>query len=260
MLVNRAITIVCLVGGVLAIIISLLSGSPFTAFLASIFFAISIGLWRYGYLFIPAITKATNIIEIHDGYEIPPTRDYIIKKSQSGYYASKFLEVRFYESSMDKDSEQKKTMFDSFEKAVSSLKYVVKITLMISTLDLSHHIDEIKTRRSAVETKKSKAVKLAPDESMRMDRELAYWNRLLERITQGERPVELIAFASTTSFGLTRDEAISRVSRQAKELKTILSSSLGCDINELTDLDMLRCFEWDYFAPTNQEDVKDAVF
>jgi hypothetical protein len=93
-----------------------------------------------------------------------------------------------------------------------------------------------------------------------MDRELAYWNRLLDRITQGERPVEIVAFSSTTAFGLTRDEAVSRVTRQSKELKTILSSSLGCDIRDLTDLEMLKCFEWDYFFPTTQEEIKDALF
>jgi hypothetical protein len=151
-------------------------------------------------------------------------------------------------------------MFDSFEKAISSLKYIVKITLMISTLDLSKHIDEIKTKRGAVEARKAKEVKIARDESMRMDRELAYWNRLLDRISLGERPVEVIAFASTTAFGLTRDEALGRVSRQSKELRTILSSSLGCDVRELKDIEMLKCFEWDYFFPTTREEIKDAMF
>jgi hypothetical protein len=197
---------------------------------------------------------------VHGGYEVPTSRDYIIKKNEAGYYTSKFLEIRFYESSMDKNTEEKKTMFDSFEKAISSLKYIVKISLMISTLDLSKHIDEIKTKRGTVEAKKAKEAKLAVDESMRMDRELAYWNRLLDRITQGERPVEIIAFASTTAFGLTRDEALARVSRQAKELKTILSSSLGCDVRDLKDLEMLKCFEWEYFYPTTQEEIKDALF
>lgn len=261
MILNRAVTIACLVGGALAIIISLVSANPLLPILAAVLFTTTMLLWKYGYLIIPAITRATNIIEVHGGgYEVPPSRDYIIKKNQHGYYATKFLEVRFYESSLDKDSEEKRLMFESFEKAISSLKYVVKISLMISALDLSNHIDEIKTKRSAVETKKAKTVRLAQDESMRMDRELAYWNRLLERITQGERPVEIVAFASTTAFGLTRDEAFSRVARQAKELKTILSSSLGCDIRELNDLEMLKCFEWEQFSPTLQEEVKDAIF
>ncbi|MBU0591054.1 hypothetical protein KKD40_02480 [Candidatus Micrarchaeota archaeon] len=257
---NRAITIGSLAGGVIAIIISLVYANPVLPIVAGVFFTLSLVIWKYGYILIPAITKFTNIIEVRGGYEVPSSRDYIIKKNDSGYYASKFLEIRFYESSMDKDKSEKKTMFESFEKAISSLKYIVRISLMVSVLDLSKHIDEIKTKRSNVEAKKSKEIKLAADESMRMDRELAYWNRLLDRISQGERPVEVIAFASTTSFGLTREEALSQVSRQSKELQTILSGSLGCDITELKDKDMLKCFEWEYFFPTTQEEIKDALF
>jgi hypothetical protein len=247
-------------GGIISVISSLLYGNPILPIIASFFFCMTLLLWKYGYLLIPFFTRAAKVVEMHDGYEVPPTRDYIAKKNESGYYVSKFLEIRFYESSMDKNNEEKKTMFDSFEKAVSSLKYIVKISLMISTLDLSKHIDDIKTKRSAVESKKAKEVKLAVDESMRMDRELAYWNRLLDRITQGERPVEIIAFATTTAFGLTREEAVSRANRQAKELKTILSSSLGCDVRDLSDLEMMKCFEWDYFFPTSAEEIKDALF
>jgi hypothetical protein len=260
MFINRAVTAFSAIGGVVAIIIALLYGNPLLPLIAAAFFTMTMLLWRYGYLFIPVITKATNIIEMRGAYEVPSTRDYIIKKNESGYYASKFLEVRFYESSMDKSGDEKRTMFESFERAISSLKYIVKISLMVSTLDLSKHIDEIKTKRSSAEAKKAKETKLARDESLRLDRELAYWNRLLDRITQGERPVEVIAFASTTAFGLTRDEALSRVSRQSKELKTILSSSLGCDVRHLKDLDMLKCFEWEYFFPTTQEEIKDLMF
>ncbi len=260
MFINRAVTIVSLAGGVLAIIISLVYQNPLLPMIAALLFTISLLLWKYGYLLIPVITKATNIVEVHGGYEVPPTRDYIIKKNEAGYYATKFLEVRFYESSLEKNAEERHAMFESFEKAISSLKYIVKISLMISTIDLSKHIDEIKTKRSTVEAKKAKGVKIAANEALRMDRELAYWNRLLDRITQGERPVEVVAFASTTAYGLTRDEALSRVSRQSKELKTILSSSLGCEVRELQDKDMLRCFEWDYFFPTTREEISDSLF
>ncbi len=260
MIMNRAVTMVVLVGGIVAIILSLVYQNPIFPLISGAFFSLSLLLWKYGYLFIPAITRATNIVEMRGGYEVPPTRDHIIRKTDAGYTAAKFLEVKFYESSMEKDTGEKRTMFESFEKAISSLKYIVKISLMISTLDLSKHIDEIKTKRSTVEAKKAKGAKVEANETLRMDRELAYWNRLLDRITQGERPVEVIAFASTTAQGLTRDEALSRVSRQAKELKTILSSSLGCEVRELKDLDMLKCFEWDYFFPTTREEIKDQLF
>jgi len=260
MLMNRAITIASLVGGMLAIVISLGLGSPLFAALSAGLFCLSLGFWRYGYLVFPAIAKAGNITENRSGYEIPSTRDYIMKKCDSGYYASKFLEIRFYESSLDKGEEQKTSMFEAFERAISSLKYIVKISLLISAVDLSKHIEDIKTKRSSAEGRKSKYARENSDEAVMLDREIAKWNRLLDRITHGERPVELVAFASTTAFGLTREEAVTKAKRQAKELKTILSSSLSSDVVELVDLDMLRCFDWEMFLPSTTEELRDEVF
>ena len=256
---NRAITIAALLGGLIALLSALASGQILATIAAAFLFFFSLLTWKYGYLIFPVITKAMNIVEIRNNYEVSPTRDYILKKIGDGYYAAKFLEIRFYESAVEKGEEDKHTMFESFEKAIASLKYIVKISLLISAIDLSKHIDEIKTKRSSAESKKSK-MHGGSDEVVRLDREIAMWNRLLDRITHGERPIELLAFASTTSFGLTKEEAASRVRRQAKEVKTILSSSLGCDIRELVDLEMLKCFEWDLFFPTTPEDMKDEVF
>ena len=257
---NRAITIASLVGGMLCVLVAIGFGSTILTAVAALLFTLSILIWKYGYILFPMITKATNIVEMRNAYEIASTRDYIIKKVENGYYATKFLEIRFYESSIDKTEENKQTMFEAFEKAITSLKYIVKISLLISAVDLSKHVDEVKTKRSAAEAKKSKYLKEGSDEVMRLDREIAMWNRLLDKIAYGERPIELIAFASTTAFGLTREEAVGKVKRQSKEIRTILSSSLGSDIVELLDLDMLRCFEWELFFPATPEEMRDEVF
>lgn len=260
MYINRTITIASLLGGFISIILCVIYGNSLFAIIAALFFVIALALWKYGYLFIPVITKATNIVELRDNYEIPSTRDYIIKKRPEGYYCTKFLEVRFYESAMDKSENEKRLIFESFEKAVSALKYVVKLSMLISAIDISKHIDEVKTRRSNIETKRFSQEKLDSSDIVRYDREIAMLNRLLERFSKGERPVEMIAFTTTTAFGLTRDEAVGKVNRQAKELRTILSSSLSCDVRELKDLEMLKCFEWELFAPTTEEELRDEVF
>ncbi|MEM4166370.1 MAG: hypothetical protein QW153_03885 [Candidatus Bilamarchaeaceae archaeon] len=260
MYINRTITIAALFGGFISIILCVVFGNALFALIAAVFFALAVALWKYGYLFIPVITKATNIVEIRDSYEIPPSRDYIIKKRPEGYYCTKFLEIRFYESAMDKGENEKRFIFESFEKAVSALKYVVKLSMLISAIDVSKHIEELKTRRSNIETKRFSQEKLDSSDIIRYDREIAMLNRLLDRFSKGERPVEMIAFASTTAFGITRDEAVGKVNRQAKELKTILSSSLSCDTRDLRDLEMLKCFEWELFAPSNEEELRDEVF
>ncbi len=259
MLKNKIVVGLSLIGGFLAVIISLGSGSALFSLIAGILFFFALIVWKYGYLIIPAITKATNIVEVRDEYEILPSREHIVKKSYSGYYASKFLEIRFYESSLDKDTSGKQYLFESFERMLGSIRHIVKISLLIGSVDMSKHIDDIKTKRSAAEAKKAQG-NLDEADRIRLEREIAYWNRLLEKISGGDKPIEILAYAQTTAFGLTKDEAVSRVNRQAKEIKTIISSSLGCEVIELKDLDMVKCFEWDRFFPVSTEDLKDEVF
>ncbi len=257
---NRAIVITALAGGAIALLLAFLYGNAIIGLISAIFFTLSIALWKYGYLIIPAITKATKLVEVRDGYEVPSARDCIVKKNPNGYYASKFMEIKYYESSLDKRDDEKKLMFEVFEKALSSLKYIVKISLLVSAIDLTSHIDELKTRRGSAETKRAKLGKGQENDGARLDREIAMYTRQLDRITSGERPIEVIAYCSTTAFGLTKDEAISKARRQAKEVSTILSGSLSADVTELSDLEMLKCFEWDRFFPTSAEELKDEVF
>ncbi len=257
---NRFVTGACIVLGFVALLVSFSYESSVFSFGAAFFFFLSLLLWKYGYLFIPYVTRLTNIIEIRNGYEIPATRDVVLKKHEGGYYASRFLEVKFYESTMDKNEDQKQFLFESFEKTLASVKHVVKISLLLSAVDLSRHIEELKTKRSAAESRRARLSRSTGDDVVKLDREIAMYTRQLDRITRGEKPIELLAYASTTAYGLTREEATQRVARQAKEIQTILSSSLGADVMPLSDREMLRCFEWDIFFPASAEDLKDELF
>lgn len=259
MIANRLVTFAALGGGIVSLLFSFVSGQVVFALLSSVFFAGSLLVWKYGYLLIPVFTSAAKIVEVRGGYNIPPTRDCITKRMAGGYYASKFLEIKFYESMIDKDAEDKSALIESFEKALASLKNVLKISLMVSAVDLTRQIDKIKAKRSAAESRRRQ---LPPnsEELVRIDREIAMWNRQLERITHGDRPLELIAFAQTTAFGVTREEAVSKARRQSKEARTIISSTLGADVSELLDTDMIRCFEWSYFIPADTEQIRDEVF
>ncbi|HNT60582.1 MAG TPA: hypothetical protein PKJ97_01230 [Candidatus Bilamarchaeaceae archaeon] len=259
MIQNRMVTVMSLAGGLAALVIAIVLWNPLFAALAALFFSASLLVWKYGYLLIPYITKAGRIVEIRGGYEIPPTRDCIIKKSGNGFYATKFLEIRYYESTVDKTNQDRSSMLSAFEKALASLKNTVKISLLVSEVDLTREIDEIKTRRSSAENKRRK-LPANSEELIRLDREIAMYNRQLERITHGDRPLVLTSFVSTTAYGVTREEALSKVRRQAKEVKTIISSTLGADVADLFDLDMIRCFEWEFFLPPEVEQLKDEVF
>jgi len=258
-MINKVVVSVSLVGGLIALLLTFIYGGFYLSFLASILFFLSILIWKYGYIIIPYLTRFTNIIEIRDGYEIPSTRDVIIKKSSNGYYAGKFMEIRFYKSVSDKSESDQIAILRSFERAIASIKYIVKISLLVSGVDLSKYLDKIKEKRSVAEDKRSKIPPNSPD-TARLDREISMWNRLIKRVTGGDRPVELVAYVSTVSQAITKEDVLSRVNRQAKEVSTILSSSLGCDVVPVYDLDMIRLFEWEKFFPTTMEELKDELF
>ncbi len=259
MILNRAITITSLLGGALSLVLAVIFGAYIPALLSAFLFAFALFIWKYGYLLMPHFTKAANIVEVRGNYIIPASRDCVLKKSENGYYATRFLEIMLYESTVDKSEGEKRSLFESFEKALGSLKHTVKVSFLLSSIDVSKYADDIKTRRSEAETRKSKMNAQNPD-GIRLDREIAMWNRLLERLTTGERPMEIVAYASTTASGATKDEAVARVKRQSQEIKTILSSTLSADIRDLSDLEMLRCLEWEYFVPEGREELLDEVF
>jgi hypothetical protein len=257
---NRFITIGCLLVSVAALIYTVVSGNAFAAMVAVIFSFLTLLVWKYGYLIMPYFFQKTKIVEIRYGYEIPPSRDYLIRKTPSGYLATKFLEIKLHESTLDKGEKERAALLASFERAISSLNNVVKISYLLAPLDITKHVEEIKTQRSMAEVKRAKLGSKEKEEAVILDRQIAMWNRLLERISGGERPLEVIIFASTTASGATREEAVAKVKRQAKEIRTILSSTLGADVVELADKQMLKCFEWEFFAPPTPEALKDEVF
>ncbi|MBU0586238.1 hypothetical protein KJ780_01885 [Candidatus Micrarchaeota archaeon] len=259
MIINRFITIAALLGGGLSLIMALILGAYIPAIFAAALFTISIFMWKYGYLLFPHLSSAANIVEVRGSYTIPPERDYVLKKSSDRYHATKFLEIMLYESTMDKNEGEKRLLFESFEKAVCSMKHPLKMSFLLAPIDVSKYIDDIKTKRSEAEEKKSKLQPQSPD-TVRLDREITMWTRQIDRLTAGERPMEVIAYASTTASAATKDEAVARARRQAQELKTILSSTLSASVKELSDLDMVRCFEWEYFIPEQREDLMDEVF
>ncbi|MEM2948398.1 MAG: hypothetical protein QXY61_01775 [Candidatus Anstonellales archaeon] len=260
MIENRFVTIACLIVAVASLLYTIASGNIFAALIAVVFAFLTLLMWKYGYLVMPYFFEKTKIVEIRYGYEIPPSRDYLIRKTPSGYLATKFLGIKLHESTLDKGEKERASLLASFERAISSLNNVVKISYLLAPLDITKHVEEIKTQRSMAEVKRAKLGAKEKEEAVILDRQIAMWNRLLERISGGEKPLETIIFASTTASGATREEAVAKVKRQAKEIRTILSSTLGADVVELMDSDMLRCFEWEFFAPPTPEALKDEVF
>jgi hypothetical protein len=95
---------------------------------------------------------------------------------------------------------------------------------------------------------------------VRLEREIGMWNRQYEKLTSGEKPLEMVFYLSTTASGMTKEEAITRARTQADELSVVVGSALSCEIDVLRGEEMKKCFWWDFFGPTDSDELHDQLF
>lgn len=218
---------------------------------------------RYGYMIIPIITQRTNTVVMTDnGFEIPPSQDVVIKSSEGVYYASAFLGIKIHESASEKTLDENVAYNEYFERAISNLRYVTKISYMLYVEDIGEKRKSIEAKRAegqlrlSREREKSEADVLKID---RYEREVDKWNSELNKIIKGVKPMGVVAYAMTSAAGVSKEGAIASVKAQAAELKTVLANALNVEVETLTADEMLRCFEWERFFPITPTDLEDSM-
>ncbi|MFN3909744.1 MAG: hypothetical protein ACK4J0_00735 [Candidatus Anstonellaceae archaeon] len=254
--------------GLLGAFGSYASGSgPFayiSAFLCGIGTITSVLLYKYGYLIIPFLTQKGKIVQIMvGGYEIPPSQDVILKQDGGIYYASAFLGIKMFESTTEKSPEENAVYSEYFERAISSVRFPVKFSLMVYVIDISHHRRELETKYAEAQLKLSREREKPEPDVLRLDRyekEVAMYEAQLNRLVAGFKPMGAIIYAMTTATGLSKEAAIAEVKSQANELKSTLANALNVQIVNLQGDEMLKCFEWEKAIPPTGIAMEGAVY
>ncbi|MFH1471041.1 MAG: hypothetical protein ABIF01_04795 [Candidatus Micrarchaeota archaeon] len=233
-----------------------------TAPLAGLFVMGSLAIYKYGYILVPLITKGLRIVEIRDGYEIPPGQEAIVKKVGGTYYASAFLFVRIYESVTDKTMDENQVYTEYFERAISSVKFVAKFSMMVYVKDLTKYRENIETKRAEAQLRLAREKEKSEPDVLRIDkfeREVAMWDGQLARISTGVKPMGAITYIMTTAQGVSKEAAIAAALNQGSELRATVSNALNCEVNLVTGEEMRKCFEWEFFLPSSEKEVEEAV-
>jgi hypothetical protein len=259
---NRLYTVLALAGGLFSLASALLLGSPTAAAIAALFFLLSLVAWKYGYALMPMLMSGAKVVEAGRNFEIPPSQDTIVGFSSGKYLATAFLSARLYESASERGKEGAKEMGERFERAVSFAGFPFKVCALLVPLELSEELEEIRAKRSIAESRREKlsGPRRHGAEAARLEREIAMWGRQAERLSSGEKPLEMVFYFSTTASGLSKEEAIARAGSQSEELAVVMGSSLACEVSRLRGEEMKRCFWWDFFGPTDRDDLADQVF
>ena len=256
---NRIYTVLSLAGGLFCLAASLFFGSAPAAAAGALFFFLSILAWKYGYALYPYFAKGARIVEAGANFEIPPSQDVVVGKEGGNFLATVFLSAHLYESASEGGAAQAGRMF---EKAISSAGFPFKVCCLVCPLPLRAELDEMREKRSLAESRREKLQhgKGGESERARLEREIAMWGRQIDRLTTGERPLEVVFYLSTTAQGRTKEEAMSRARSQSEELSIVVGSALSCEITRALGEEMKRLFWWDFFGPTHREELADQLF
>lgn len=254
-------------GLILSFVLAQAGGGNFFALFGGLFALIGcvmgVVFWKYGYFVVPLITQKSNIIMLtEDGIEIPPSQDVIIKKSNGLYYASSFLGLKIYESATEKSMEENVVFSQYFERAISDLKFVTKISYLLYVEDIGEERKKIESKRAEAQLKLSRERDKSQPDPLRIDRyerELAHWDLQLTKLIKGIKPMGIIAYAQTAAVNTNKDAAVASAREQAKTLKTVFANSLNVEVVVLSADEMLKCFEWEKFYPTTPQELEESV-
>ncbi|MCC7570545.1 hypothetical protein KO465_04315 [Candidatus Micrarchaeota archaeon] len=239
-----------------------LGGSiPFLFPINLILVILTLTIWKFGYIFTPLFGSFIKS-DINMGeYNMLNTLDAIYKKMDDQYYVSKFLTANIHESTTEKTEDEKGLMMEYFERAITSFKYPVKVSLLIRNVDLTKELDELRAERSRLENRKSQLSSGSSQENSSqvsiIERKIAMINKELEKLTSGDKPMEIVSLIMTTSKGGSIDEAKMKAEAQTKEIQAVVGNALSVSVTPLSGDEMLKAFDFQFFIPANASEFND---
>lgn len=223
----------------------------------------AVAFYKYGYIFVPMITSRAKVVQLTDsGYEIPPAQDVILKNVGGIYYASMFLGVRIYESTTDKTAEENVVYTQYFERAISSVKFVTKVCMLVYVKDLGEFRTRIETKHAEAQLRLARERDKPEPDVLKLDRyerEVAMWENQINKLTLGIKPMGVVSYVMTTATGVSKEGATAAARSQANELRATISNSLNVEVAQLTGEEMLRCFEWEHIIPPTPQELEQGV-
>jgi len=258
---STSLTFAGLAGGALCLLTAWMLNQPFLLFFSAILFFASLLIWRLGWMLGPAFASAARLRVSEGDFEFPPSQDVILQRIAGGWRSSVVLGVSLRESATLSTTGQQALMMELFEKAISGLRYPLSLSILVCPLDTGQQIQRLEERRSLAEHRRARLRgQKDSDESAKLEREIESYTAQIRRLTGGERPMKVVAWALTTATGLTREEALTRARSQAQEASAVLSGSLSASVSPLKGEEFLRAAEWQKWIPINKEELEDQMF
>jgi hypothetical protein len=217
------------------------------------------------FLIFPAFTYILGIQTIPaKDYYIPKSQNCIIKNVNGLYYATAYLTANIYnyvftaeraESSNDDSSLIAGP--EKWEKIVMNTGFPFKFHLISSAEDIQKYREEIEGKRGLLEFQISKEMQQSLPKQMVIDdlqRRINIMQARLDRLSTGERPVNVLMYIETVAVGVSEKEAMDNISNQINQLSTIFNS-FDLSMTRITGRELYVLFRYNFALPTSKEDI-----
>lgn len=260
-------TIVYIAASMLLVLMVLGSSSSFGIFgilikiLAVLAFIFILLLAFADFLLFPVITRIFGItITPAKNFTITSSQDSVIKYSNGIYYATGYLTANVYnyifaaERATD-DQPELAAAPEKWEKAIMNIKFPFKFNLIAASEDIQKYRDELETKRGLLEFQYSKEMQSTNPNPMgleNMQREINVIQTRIDKIGEGEKPVNSIMYVESTAVGVSLKDAQDALTNQLNELQTIFNV-FDLSLIRITGREVYSLFSFNYLIPNESE-------
>ncbi len=213
------------------------------------------------FLIFPAFTKLFRIKLVPaNGYTISDGQEAVVKVSGGVYYATGYLTGNIYgyvfTSEVPEESDKDFSgAVDRWERTAMNIDFPFKFNVMTMPEDVQVYRDELDGQRGYVEFQMSREAASTKPNDMTMQefqRKLQILQEKMDRVSQGERPLNVIMYIESTAVGVSEKEALDTLTLQLTELQTLFNA-FDLSIFRVTGREVHFLHEFDYKIPTEAE-------
>jgi hypothetical protein len=216
------------------------------------------------FLVFPAIMKAFHLRIIPaNGIMLSEGNDAVVKVTNGVYYATGYLTGNVYGYVFtSQQPEQNETdlsgAVDRWERIAMNIDFPFKFNLITIPEDVQKYRDELDGQRGYLEFQISREMNATNPNTMSLEalqRRMQIIQQRMDRVSAGERPLNVVMYIESTAVGVSEKEALDAVSLQLNQLQTLFNA-LDLSIFRVTGREVHYLHDFDYRIPGEAELLK----
>lgn len=213
------------------------------------------------FLIVPLFTKLLNITMVPaKNFTITSGQDAVVKYSNGIYYATGYLTANVYNyifaaERATEDEPELTGAPEKWEKAIMNIHFPFKFNMVVASEEIQRYRDELETKRGLLEFQYSKEMQSTNPNPMgleNMQRQINVIQTRIDKIGEGEKPVNSIMYVESTAVGVSLKEAQDALANQLNELQTIFNV-FDLSLTRIIGRELYLLFKFNYLIPSLNE-------